>query len=224
MSIPRDLDRSRVGWGVNPSRARTCAGVCTPAYARSALSTQHSGLKQAGASLVELVVFIVIVSVALAGVLLVFNLTTSHSADPLIRKQALAIAEALLEEVELMPFTDCDPDSYDPVTRICAGGTETMGPETGETRGSLTTAFDNVNDYDGFPLAGGGHDIGNSAGVTVPTGYSAIVAVAQDAAFGPAGSPVPVADALRITVTVAYNNGNDSVTLEAYRIRYEPNP
>lgn len=230
------IRNGRVGWGANPSAIPCHAGVRTPAYARSGLSTQHSGLKQAGASLVELVVFIVIVSVALAGVLLVFNLTTSHSADPLIRKQALAIAEALLEEVELMPFTDCDPDSYDPVAGTCApGGTETMGPETGETRGSLTTAFDNVNDYNNFCLGSGfpaawtcsssaSSDIGGAAGVTVPTGYSAIVAVAQDAAFGPAGSRVPVADALRITVTVAYNNGNDSITLEAYRIRYEPNP
>jgi MSHA pilin protein MshD len=149
------------------------------------------------------------------------NLATQHSADPLPRKQALAIAEALLEEVALMPFTDCDPDSYEPVAKTCTQG-ETMGPETGEARGSLTTPFDNVNDYNNFNLAGGGSDIGGM--VTVPAGYSATVAVAQDAAFGPAGSPLPAADALRIAVTVAYNNGNDSLTLAGYRTRYEPNP
>lgn len=176
-----------------------------------------------GLSLIELVIFIVIVSVAVVGILAALNLAAQHSADPLPRKQALAIAEALLEEVALMPFTDCDPDFYDPVAKTCApGGTETMGPETGEVRGSLTTPFDNVNDYNNFSLAGGGSDIGGM--VSVPAGYSAAVAVAQDAAFGPAGSPLPAADALRITVTVTYNNGSDSLTLAGYRTRYEPKP
>ena len=62
---------------------------------------------QRGISLIELIMFIVIVSVALAGILLVMNVTTKGSADPLVHKQALAIAESLLEEVELMPFTYC---------------------------------------------------------------------------------------------------------------------
>lgn len=176
-----------------------------------------------GLTLIELVIFIVIVSVAVVGILAALNLAARHSADPLPRKQALAIAEALLEEVTLMPFTDCDPDSYEPVAKTCApGGAETMGPETGEARGSLTTPFDNVNDYNNFSLAGGGSDIGGM--VTVPAGYSATVAVAQDAAFGKAGSPLPAADVLRITVTVTYNNGSDSLTLAGYRTRYEPTP
>ncbi len=71
------------------------------------MCTRH---RQHGISLIELIMFIVIVSVALAGILLVMNVTTKGSADPLIHKQALAIAESLLEEVELMPFTYCDPD------------------------------------------------------------------------------------------------------------------
>jgi len=65
---------------------------------------------QRGLTLVELIVFIVIVSVGLAGVLLVLNTTAAKSADPVVRKQALAIAESLLEEIALMPFTYCDPD------------------------------------------------------------------------------------------------------------------
>ena len=63
-----------------------------------------------GFSLVELIVFIVIVSASVTGVLVAIDRTARASADPLVIKQALAIAEALLEEVELMPFTFCDPD------------------------------------------------------------------------------------------------------------------
>jgi MSHA pilin protein MshD len=47
---------------------------------------------QSGISLIELIMFIVIVSIALAGVINVLNLNTSHSADPVVRKQAMAIA------------------------------------------------------------------------------------------------------------------------------------
>lgn len=73
-----------------------------------------------GLSLVELIVFIVIVSAAVAGIIGVISITTQSSADPVIRKQALAIAEAFLEEVQLQPFTLCDANDT-------GGGTVTMG-------------------------------------------------------------------------------------------------
>ena len=63
--------------------------------------TKPSSLLQRGISLIELIMFIVIISAALAGILLVMNQVTGHSADPLIRKQALAIAESMLEEIQL---------------------------------------------------------------------------------------------------------------------------
>ena len=66
--------------------------------------------KSLGLSLVELIVFIVIVSASVAGIIGVITVTTRSSADPMIHKQALAIAEAMLEEVQLQPFTYCDPD------------------------------------------------------------------------------------------------------------------
>src|SRR5574340_819211 len=76
--------------------------AASPSRRKRAMFIRHN---QRGVSLVELVMFIVIVSVAVAGILQVMNITNRGSADPLIHKQALAIAESLLEEVELMPFT-----------------------------------------------------------------------------------------------------------------------
>ncbi len=62
------------------------------------MSTEY---RQKGISLIELIMFIVIVSVGIAGILSVMNVTTKASADPLLRKQALAIAESLLEEIDV---------------------------------------------------------------------------------------------------------------------------
>jgi MSHA pilin protein MshD len=58
---------------------------------------------QRGVSLLELIVFIVIVSTSLAGILTMLNSSVQHSADPMIQKQMLTIAEGLLDEVEQMP-------------------------------------------------------------------------------------------------------------------------
>lgn len=61
--------------------------------------------RQAGISLIELVISIVIIAVAVTGVLLVMNKTTQHSADPMIQHQAVAIAEAYLEEILSKSYT-----------------------------------------------------------------------------------------------------------------------
>lgn len=82
-----------------------------------------------GFSLIELIFFIVIVSVALAGVLQVMQLTTRASADPIVRKQALALAESVLQEVLQKAYTDPDPLV-----------------STGETS---RDTFDDVDDYNG---------------------------------------------------------------------------
>ena len=79
---------------------------------------------QTGATLVELIVSIVVISVGLAGILIVMDRNARNSADPLLQYQAIAIAEAYLEEALLKEFSD--PDG--------------LG---GETRAT----FDDVNDY-----------------------------------------------------------------------------
>lgn len=64
-----------------------------------------------GFSLIEQILFIVIISVGVLGLLGVMNLSAnSQGADPLLQKQALAIAESLLAEIQRQPFSYCDPD------------------------------------------------------------------------------------------------------------------
>ena len=189
--------------------------------------------REAGLTLIEMIVFILVVSIGLTGVLLVMNKTTSRSSDPLVRKQALAIAEGLLEEVQLMPFTYCDADDAHVATAQaatvnasdpaqCASSADAIGPEAGETRYSVSTPFDHVGDYDGFDTTTatppGVRDITNSqAG---PAGYAASVSV-QQLALGNAGFTVPAAGALLVTVSVT-GPGNESVRLQGYRTRYVP--
>lgn len=70
---------------------------------------------QRGFSLIELIMFIVIVSIALTGIMLVMNKTVGHSADTLLRKQALTVAESLLEEIEAQAVSGVTSCSNTPV-------------------------------------------------------------------------------------------------------------
>lgn len=173
---------------------------------------------QRGISLIELIMFIVIVSTALAGILSVMNVTTRASADPLVHKQALAIAESLLEEVALMPFTFCDPDDPAAGTATAIGDCATpegIGAENDVSRYDAALPFDNVSDYDGFGMAAGATlDItGTNTGVP---GYAANVAVAEIAFGG-----IAAADALQITVTVTGPDGVP-IVVDGVRTRYAP--
>jgi MSHA pilin protein MshD len=181
----------------------------------------------AGATLVELIVFIVIVSTAVAGVLAAIGFATRSSADPMIQKQALAIAEAVLEEVELMPFTYCDPDDPAAPTATSVTGCATqegIGPE-GETRYSTTTPFDNVNDYNGFDSSTaappGIRDL-NSTLITGLDGYRVTVSVARQALQGVDLDANGAPQSLLITVTVT-GPSDTTVVLHGYRLRYAPN-
>ena len=183
--------------------------------------------RQRGLTLIELIVFIVIVSVALVGVLTVLNVTAKSSGDPMIRKQMLAVAEAVLEEVMLQPFTWCDPDDRSAATATsatldatatdptqCWDAVEAIGPETVagnlDLRLSATSPLDNVSDYNGTAITTG------ITGTALPTGYSAAVSVAQSALNG-----IAATESLLITVTVSH--AGDSLILQGYRTRYSPN-
>ncbi len=173
-----------------------------------------------GLTLVELLVFVVVIGAAMAGVLAVFTQTTAASADPQLRRQALAIAESLLDEVSLMPLTFCDGDDANvataPSTAGCAATVDAVGPEPGEGR-FATPQFDHVNDYHGLAMSG----IVDLSGAAVAGlgGYAASIAVAPSALGSIAAGS---GDALRITVTVT-GPGGTSVTLVGYRTRHAPN-
>jgi len=206
--------------------------MCTP---RETPSPRLSGKAAAhGLTLIEMIIFILVVSIALLAVLVALNIGTRRSSDPLVRKQVLAIAEALLEEVELMPATLCDPDDAHVTTATtntvnpadptqCASLPEAMGPEAGESRYSIAAPFDNVNDYNGFDTATAApSSVRDITGTAIPklAAYRATVSV-QQAALGNASFSAPANAAYTVAVT-ATGPGGESVTLEGRRARYAP--
>lgn len=192
---------------------------------------------QSGMTLIELIIFIVVVGAALAGVMTILNVTVRGSGDPMTRKQMLSISEALMEEVQMKVFTYCDPTDANAASAAtavlggsgCATALELNGPEASETRTSATTPFNNVNDYyvasTGYLLPS---PIADITGLTfAPAGYSAKIDIVPEALNGissaacASASDCTALNVLRIAVTITY--GNDSLILEGYRTRYAPN-
>lgn len=84
-----------------------------------------------GFTLPELIVLIVVLAIAVTGVMVAFTTAVRGSSDPLVAKQALAIAEAMLDEIQLAPYA-------------AQAGT---GPNRQD--------FNDVLDYDGYGTTGG---------------------------------------------------------------------
>lgn len=170
--------------------------------------------------MVELLIFIVVVSSALLAVLAALQPGSQASADPMLRRQALAIAEALLEEAMLMPHTWCDADDANVETASgaagCATTPEAIGAEAGEGR-FAPPSFDHVNDYHGYTMAGI-VDLTNTP-IAALAGYGASVVVAPGDLGGITAAS---GDALRITVTVTGPH-DTRVTLDGWRTRHAPN-
>ncbi len=184
-------------WKQNPALAKQ-GGV----RVQNLISTVES--KQRGISLIELIIFIVIISIALTGILLVMNQVTRHSADPLIRKQAIAAAESLLEEIELQDFS------------MPSGVVATSGTVDASNR---TAGYHIISDYHNgdFTDGSGNGGIASINGSTILANYSASVNVQ---------SPLPAdwngvlaASAALITVTVTDPQGTP-ISISGYRMAY----
>lgn len=161
-----------------------------------------------GLTLIELIVFIVIVSVGLAGVLSVLNLTAGKSADPIVAKQALAIAEAMLEEILAKDYQN---DPADPGnTSATLGCTPSTTPRCAANTPVDRPNYNDVDDFRNWDQTG----IVQQDGSTAPLlpNYRVQVGVSNVALSGGVS-------AKRIEVTVS-GDGN-SLSLAGFRTDYE---
>lgn len=160
-------------------------------------------LRQRGVTLIELIVAIVIVSVALVGVYSVLNLTLLRSADPVIYKQMLSIAEGMMDEILLKSFADPGGECTPTTSPRCQLNSTVDRPN-----------YNDVDDYAGFVMNG----VSALDGSAVAGLENYRVAVTVDPATtlgGLSGANV----VKRVVVTVTY--GAESLSLEGYRTNFD---
>lgn len=160
---------------------------------------QHHGRRQQGFTLIEAIIFIVVVGAGLAGILSVSSTVVKSSADPMVRKQAMAIAESLLEEISLKAFQDPGGGTNGVTTCDLGGGTN-------------RALWDDVCDYNGYASTGINDVEGNS--IAALSNYNVTSVTVADSA------DLTGLVTKRITVTVTVPGGPDTITMTGFRANY----
>ncbi len=164
---------------------------------RHALASRRLPRQQRGVSLLELIVAIVVIAVGVVGVLQGVRSALRTSADPMLQSQALAIAEAYMEEIMLQAYVDPDGSEANEARNA------TSCPSTG---GSSST-YDDVMDYNGL----------NDTGARDQWGCAIADLASYNVAVSVQNSSLNTVPALKIDVTVTHA-GDVDYTLTAYRI------
>jgi MSHA pilin protein MshD len=155
------------------------------------MSASALSRRQRGVTLIELVVAITIVAIAATAVLGAMSTITARGAETMVRQQAVAIADAYLEEILLQPVV----------------------PPAGAPVPTSRANFNDVDQYNGLIDVGARDQFGNP--LPNLSGYTVSVTVAQTAAL----PGIAASNARRIDVSVTDPNGV-SVTLSGYRANY----
>jgi MSHA pilin protein MshD len=100
-----------------------------------------SNRSESGFTLIEMIIAIVIIGIGLAGVMTAFTTTVKSSADPLLHKQMLAVAEEMMEEILLKPYAVTGTAPTNLVVSCGAAGASRL-------------AFDDVLDYHNYRTTG----------------------------------------------------------------------
>jgi len=117
----------------------SCNGVC--------LNSSH----QQGISLLEVIVFIVIVGIASAAIFKAYNYSLMHNADPMIQVRALELAQSKLDEILALKYDENTPSGGVPA---CSSTTDASALVCTNTADGNMNDIDDYNGYSDTPYTG----------------------------------------------------------------------
>ena len=172
-----------------------------------------------GATLIELVITIAIVSIALVTLITLTSQSTGRSMDPMLQEQATAVAESYLDEITQKSY--CDPDVATDCVAACVSSACGLAACTVAEGPANRDLFDDVCDYDG--LSDSGAKDQNGIALAGLGSYNVSVQVVDSGfSMGPAGAPLNAnnGEVVRIDVTVSHSAMPDNVQITGFRTRF----
>lgn len=155
-----------------------------------------------GFTLIEVIIHVIVVSIAISGTLLFFQHVAAKSAEVLEQKKITEAAAMLLEEIMQMSYT-------------------TNAPSAGRSRSNPVNPYQEVFDYSNFGPA----NVTDLSGTPLPglSGYKFSSQVTNPAsAFSYAGAAIPATSIAIIKVTVTDPTGQKNWSMSAYRFMHSP--
>lgn len=136
-----------------------------------------------GFTLIEMVIFIVVFSVGVVGIMVLFFNVLSKSADPVIRIRGIQIAQSVMEDImskkwdEQTPNGGCSAADFG-VGNACSITSSTIGRDPGEGSGCADIgSVDDVDDFDGIDCPSenyGSNGLGDGYQISVDVQYGSL--------------------------------------------------
>lgn len=165
----------------------------TPLFAKP---TPTRVLHESGVTLIETIIFMVVVSIALVTLVKVYSNAVNNSVDPVVRIRALELAQSQLDEILSRKFDENTP----------TGGI----PACDSTAGVACLGIVADSDYD---------DVGDFNGFTDNSQAGHTVSVSVVEAGAELSSSMNNRHARRVTVTVSVPDGSP-IRLSAYKVNF----
>ena len=155
------------------------------------MPTNHNGF-----TLIETVIFIIIVSIAVAAITTQVSQNVQHSADAVLRQKAIALSHQFLDQMQTARW-----DETTPIGGGTAPGQTGPGLDAGET-----CTFSDIDDFDDFDCF---------SGTSLGDGYSITITVTN----GAGGWVVPGNSHKKALISVA-TPMNETLAITLYRANY----
>ncbi|KZZ20537.1 hypothetical protein A3752_11485 [Oleiphilus sp. HI0081] len=179
---------------------------------RANVTRSRSLSRQQGVTLVELVISIVILSIAMVAVLNSFSFTMKHSADPLWRNKTLKLTQLYFDEILSKNYDHATPVGGVPMVASPGCTAADLGPDSPGDVLETRSVYNDVDDYDGLTDA---PPVSLTAGLDSSyDSYSVSISVACDTANLVSASATNHAKKITISITPP---GQSTMTFAAYK-------
>lgn len=170
-----------------------------------------------GFSLIEIILTIVIISIAFVAVTFSWSGIARHSSDVMWQTRIAYLGQAYLEEISSRRYDELTPVGGVPICNPCTAS-GLFGADGAETRQD----YDDVDDYHGLsePAIGLFNELVTSGGINAYNGYQVDVSISYVGDTYFSGSDAELVKQIQVVVTPPGNTGQAPVTFTALRGNY----
>ena len=181
-----------------------------------------NNLKKKGFTLIEIILFIVVFTLGVVGLLTLFFNTLGRTSDPVVRDRGIQVAQSVMEEIfskkwdENTPNGGCKDEDF---SSVCVPDNSSIGPDSGEN----FETYDDIDDYVDTGTEYKKSKTWQSDNFTSTSGYNVNITVSYanvDGSGNISEETSTKTDYKMITVEVSGNGLNETYKLVAIKANF----